>query len=43
MEETNGGDKWIKAEFGDQAFESLNIPEFIDMYNHLMNGVDRTD
>jgi hypothetical protein len=25
----NGGDKWIKAEFGDQAFKSLNIPEFI--------------
>jgi hypothetical protein len=28
----NGGDKWIKAEFGDQAFKCLNIPEFIDMY-----------
>ncbi len=39
----NGGDKWVKAEFGDQAFKSLNIPEFIDMYNHLMNGVDRAD
>src|SRR5271155_196791 len=39
----NGGDKWIKAEFGDQAFKSLNIPEFIDMYNHFMNGVDRAD
>jgi hypothetical protein len=39
----NGGDKWIKAEFGDQAFKSLDIPEFIDMYNHFMNGVDRAD
>ena len=39
----NGGDKWTKAEFGDQAFKSLNIPEFIDMYNHFMNGVDRAD
>jgi hypothetical protein len=39
----NGGDKWIKAEFGDQAFKSLNIPEFIDMYNHFMNSVDRAD
>jgi hypothetical protein len=39
----NGGDKWIKAEFGDQPFKSLNIPEFIDMYNHHMNGVDRAD
>ena len=36
----NGGDKWVKAEFGDQPFKSLNIPEFIDMYNHFMNGVD---
>jgi len=39
----NKGDKWTKAEFGDQPFKSLNIPEFIDMYNHLMNGVDRAD
>jgi len=39
----NGGDKWIKAEFGDQAFKCLNIPEFIDMYNHFMNSVDRAD
>jgi len=39
----NGGDKWVKAEFGDQPFKSLNIPEFIDMYNHFMNGVDRAD
>ncbi|EKG09378.1 hypothetical protein MPH_13594 [Macrophomina phaseolina MS6] len=39
----NGADKWMKAEFRDQAFKSLNIPEFIDMYNHFMNGVDRAD
>jgi hypothetical protein len=39
----NRGDKWVKAEFGDQPFKSLNIPDFIDMYNHFMNGVDRAD
>ena len=39
----NEGDKWIKTKFGDQAFKSLNIPEFIDMYNHFMNSVNRVD
>jgi hypothetical protein len=39
----NGGDKWIKAEFGNQLFKSLDIFEFIDMYNHFMNSVDRAD
>ena len=39
----NGGDKWVKAKFGDQPFKTLDIPDFIDMYNHFMNGVDRAD
>jgi len=39
----NTKDKWIKEEFGDQPFKLLEIPDFIDMYNHLMNSVDRAD
>jgi hypothetical protein len=39
----NKKDKWIKEAFGDQPFKRLEIPDFIDMYNHLMNGVDRAD
>jgi len=39
----NKKDKWIKEAFGDQPFKRLKIPDFIDMYNHLMNGVDRAD
>jgi hypothetical protein len=39
----NKGDKWTKTEFGDQPFKSLNIPEFIDIYNHFINSVDRAD
>ena len=39
----NTKDKWIKEEFGDQPFKRLEIPDFIDMYNHLMNSVDRAD
>ena len=39
----NKKDKWIKQAFGDQPFKRLEIPDFIDMYNHLMNGVDRSD
>jgi hypothetical protein len=39
----NTKDKWIKETFGDQPFKRLEIPDFIDMYNHLMNGVDRAD
>lgn len=39
----NKKDKWIKQAFGDQPFKRLEIPDFIDMYNHLMNGVDRAD
>ena len=36
----NKKDKWIKQAFGDQPFKRLEIPDFINMYNHLMNGVD---
>ena len=39
----NKKDKWIKQVFRDQPFKRLEIPDFIDMYNHLMNGVDRAD
>ena len=39
----NKKDKWIKQAFGDQPFKRLEIPDFIDMYNHLMNGVDQAD
>jgi len=39
----NTKDKWIKEEFGDQPFKLLEIPDFIDMYNHLMNSIDRAD
>jgi hypothetical protein len=39
----NAKDKWIREEFGDQSFKRLEIPDFIDMYNHLMNNVDRAD
>ena len=39
----NKKDKWIKQAFGDQPFKRLEIPDFINMYNHLMNGVDQAD
>jgi hypothetical protein len=39
----NKQDKWIKQAFGDQPCKQLEIPDFIDMYNHLMNSVDRAD
>jgi len=39
----NKKDKWIKQVFGDQPFKRLKIPDFIDMYNHLMNGVDQAN
>lgn len=32
-----------RAVFGEEAFKELSVPEFIDMYNHFMNGVDITD
>ncbi len=39
----NKKDKWIKQAFRDQLFKRLKIPDFIDMYNHLMNGVDQAN
>jgi hypothetical protein len=36
-------DKWIREAFGDQPFKRLEIPDFIDLYNHFMNSVDRAD
>ena len=32
-----------RAMFGEEARKELPIPEFIDMYNHYMNGVDNAD
>ena len=32
-----------RAPFGDQAVKDLFIPEFIDLYNHFMGGVDQAD
>ncbi|KAF2177295.1 hypothetical protein K469DRAFT_603837 [Zopfia rhizophila CBS 207.26] len=37
---TKTKDKWLKEAFGVQLFNKLDIPEFIGLYNHLMNGVD---
>ncbi|KAF2188002.1 hypothetical protein K469DRAFT_770021, partial [Zopfia rhizophila CBS 207.26] len=36
-------DRWLKEVFRGQPFKKLDIPEFIGMYNYLMNGVDRAD
>ena len=32
-----------RAVFGEMTTKELNIPEFINMYNHYMNGVDNAD
>ena len=32
-----------RAIFGEMTTKELNIPAFIDMYNHYMNGVDNAD
>ena len=32
-----------RAIFGEMTIKELNIPEFIDIYNHFMNGVDCAD
>ena len=39
----NKKDKQIKQAFRDQPFKCLKIPDFINMYNHLMNSVDQAD
>jgi Transposase IS4 len=35
--------KTSRAIFGKEQLKELEIPEFIDLYNHFMNGVDRAD
>ena len=32
-----------RAIFGEESVKVLDIPAFIDMYNHYMNGVDNAD
>ena len=32
-----------RAMFGEMTTKELDIPEFINMYNHYMNGVDSAD
>ena len=36
-------DKWLREVFGAQLFKKLKIPKFINMYNYLINSVDRAD
>jgi hypothetical protein len=33
----------VKHIFGNKRIKKLYIPEFIDLYNHFMNGVDTAD
>jgi hypothetical protein len=33
----------MKRIFGNKRIKKLHIPEFIDLYNHFMNGVDTVD
>ena len=33
----------LRLPFGDEPVKSLPIPQFIDMYNHFMGGVDQAD
>lgn len=32
-----------RAAFGSQVLKELEIPEFINLYNQFMNGVDKAD
>ncbi len=32
-----------RAMFGEMTTKELDIPEFIGIYNHYMNGVDNAD
>ena len=40
---TSTNAKTSRAVFGDMAVKELAIPDFIDLYNHFMNGVDVAD
>ena len=40
---TSSSAKTARAVFGDQVRKILDIPEFIDDYNHLAKAVDRGD
>ena len=40
---TSTNAKTSRAAFKDDAVKAMAIPEFIDMYNHYMNGVDQAD
>ena len=40
---TSTSAKTARARFGDCSVKVLNIPTFIDLYNHYMNGVDTAD
>jgi len=32
-----------RVAFGDLVVKALTIPEFIDIYNHFINGVDKAN
>ena len=40
---TSSNARTFRASFGDLAVKKLPIPDFIDLYNHFMNGVDVAD
>jgi hypothetical protein len=40
---TRTGASITRRVFKDEVIKELSIPEFIDLYNHFMNGVDRHD
>ena len=40
---TSSGARQTRKVFSNAARKWLPIPEFIDMYNHFMNGVDTAD
>ena len=43
LAKTNTNAKTSRLILGDEAIKELSIPEFIDLYNHFMNGVDTAD
>ena len=40
---TSTNTKTSRVIFGDEAVKELNIPIFIDSYNHFINNVDNAD